>query len=134
TRLARVLRSGTVLFADNAHRVDAWSAAVLEKNRAEGAIVRAFEHPTPGAVEVPALSEEDLRPLFAGPDRIFHLREDGARELWRRTGGLPGLVAAEIAAWVRAGVAHRADGLVVVTREALNRFGGGLSVGDELLL
>src|SRR5262249_8186989 len=49
----------------------------------------------------------DLRRLFAGPDRIFHLREDAALHLWERTSGIPEQVDAELDAWVRLGIARR---------------------------
>lgn len=67
------------------------------------------------------LAEEDLRALFAGPDRLFHLREDAARALWARTAGIPERVEEEIAAWVRAGLARRDADLLVMDRDAIER-------------
>lgn len=129
-RVVQFLRSGDVLLVDDAERVDRWSAEILDSARSEGSIVRAISREVEDAVRLRALTEEELRPLFAGPDRIFHLREDGARELWRRTGGLPARVATEIAAWVRAGLAHYLDDQLVVRRGILDRLRGGLPVGD----
>src|SRR5262249_51564301 len=57
----------------------------------------------PGAA---ALDEAAMRALFFGPDRILHLREDGARLLVSRTGGDPARVRHELHAWVRAGLAR----------------------------
>ena len=134
SRLEARLAAGLVLVADDAERLDRWSAEVVAHCRAAGAILRATGSPATDCVRLAELTEEDLRPLFAGPDRIFHLREDGARELWRRTGGLPARIANEIAAWVRAGIAHWEADRVAMRRETLNRLRGGQPVGDELLL
>ena len=128
------LRDGTVVVVDDAERIDRWSADAIEHCRGAGTVLRVTASPAAGAVVLAELSEEDLRPLFAGPDRIFHFREDGAHELWRRTGGLPSRIATELAAWVRAGLAHWDAEHVVIRREALHRLRGGQSVGDELLL
>ncbi len=67
------------------------------------------------------LREEELRGLFHGPDVLLHLREDGARELWRRTGGWPGLLAAELDAWSRAGLGWWEERLYTVRRSDLAR-------------
>jgi hypothetical protein len=67
-----------------------------------------------------AVAEAALRPLFAGPDRLFHLREDAARELWTRTQGRPDRIAAEVAAWVHGGLARRDGERLVVDRDALD--------------
>ena len=80
------LRSG--LAADVTFQFDSTGAG--------GGIVRAVAERTPDCTQLERLDEPSLRDLFAGPDRIFHLREDGARELHRRTGGLPSRVAAEV--------------------------------------
>ncbi len=133
-RIEVQLRAGVVVVVDDSDRADRWSAAALEACRSAGTVIRATDSPTDDVVRLAELAESDLRPLFAGPDRIFHFREDGAHELWRRTGGLPARIATEIAAWVRAGIAHWENDLVVIRRDALNRLRGGQSVGDELLL
>jgi eukaryotic-like serine/threonine-protein kinase len=133
-RLRRELRAGAVVCADDAERLDRWSAAALERGRGAGTVVRVTNTPAPDGIVLSELSESDLRELFAGPDRIFHLREDGARELAMRTGGLPARIVVEIAAWARAGFAHWSDGRVVVRRQSLDRLRGGLTLGDELLL
>jgi Protein kinase domain len=66
------------------------------------------------------VAEAQLCALFAGPDRLFHLREDAARELWTRTQGHPDRIAVEVAAWVRDGLARRDGERLVVDRDALD--------------
>lgn len=78
--------------------------------------------------EGPAATEEELRSLFHGPDAFLHLREDAARELWRRTGGWPGWVHAELAGWLSAGLAHWRDDGVALARAELDRLIAGLVV------
>lgn len=56
------------------------------------------------AVELAPLTEADLRELFWGPDKVLHLREDGAAELYRRSGGHPGRVDAVVADWLGRGL------------------------------
>ncbi|AUX45386.1 uncharacterized protein SOCE26_068680 [Sorangium cellulosum] len=74
------------------------------------------------------LDEAALRALFAGPDRLFHLREDAARALWARTEGEPARVADEVMAWVRAGLARWDQDLLVMSRDAIDRLEAGLLV------
>ncbi len=74
------------------------------------------------------LSEAALRDLFSGPDRLFHLREDGARELFRRTLGAPQHTSNEVGAWVRAGLAEWNNDVLDIDRRALDRLRGGLQV------
>ncbi|MDF1798654.1 MAG: protein kinase [Planctomycetota bacterium] len=80
------------------------------------------------ALGLDPLGAHDLCALFAGPDRVFHLCEDGARELWRRTEGHPARVTTEVAAWLRAGLARWSGAKLVVRRQALGRLGMGLEV------
>jgi len=134
SRVAARLAEGVIVVADDSDRLDRWSAATLQSCRGAGAVLRVTDSPQDGCIRLAELSEEELRPLFAGPDRIFHLREDGAHELWRRTGGVPARIATEIAAWARAGLAHWEGGLVVVRRDTLHRMREGQTIGDELLL
>jgi hypothetical protein len=122
-RLVTLLADGAVIVADDAESLDYWTRSLLARCRGRGAIVRAAEE---GEVHLRPLSEADLRPLFRGPDRLLHLQEDGARELYRRTGGVPGRVAAEVAAWVSAGLAELEDGQVVAERGAVDRLSSGL--------
>lgn len=71
------------------------------------------------------LSEVELRALFAGPDRIFHLREDPAKELFLRTAGVRSRVFAELGAWERAKLAHRVGLRYRVNRDAIARLAAG---------
>ncbi len=132
-RFFDALQSGAVFLVDEPQSVDPWSQSAIDRGRSEGSVVRVIEAPTAGCVRLGSLSAQDLRPLFAGPSRILHIPEDAADELWRRTGGVPGNVAAEISAWVRHGFAHWVDGRIEIERTALNRLHDGLPVGGALL-
>ncbi|MCB9785270.1 MAG: protein kinase [Deltaproteobacteria bacterium] len=115
------LERGVVVVADDAERLDRWTAACVERCRPSGPVLSAHVAPRPGALRLEALSEEELRPLFAGPDRVLHRREDGARLLWERTRGHVGAVAAEVDEWVgSAAAAWEPEGLLV-THTALAR-------------
>lgn len=130
-KLRDELASGTVVVADDETTIDAWSRAVLLRALDAGAVVVASVSPATTGAEVvrPArLDEAALRDLFAGHDRLFHLREDAAKVLFSRTGGVPGRVEQEIDAWVRAGLARRLDGRIVVERDDLERLGSGMRV------
>jgi hypothetical protein len=126
-RLRAALAEGAIVFADDAERLDPVSAAVLDSCRAaRGTIVRALLSPPPGAgpediAELSPLDEAALRLLFAGPDRLFHFREDAARLLRARTEGRPALVEAEVTLWTRLGLARWAGAVLAVDRDSLSR-------------
>ncbi|AUX48857.1 uncharacterized protein SOCE26_104000 [Sorangium cellulosum] len=134
------LAAGAVLVADDAERLDPWSSAALARCREAGAVIRAFRDEradgaaadgaaaADAALRLGPLDERALRPLFAGPDRLFHLREDAARALWERSAGLPARVAAEVDAWVRAGFGRWDDARLVVERDTLDRLQSGLPI------
>lgn len=130
--LRAALDEGMVLIVDDAERVDAWSRAVIDRCRAgAGVVVRALPAAEAGApkdagITLSPLKEAELRPLFAGPDRLFHLREDAARLLWERTEGLPARVAAEVALWVRLGLCRWDGPALVIDRTALSFLISGL--------
>ncbi len=128
-RLAALLAGAAALFVDDAEEVDAWSAAAIERALPLGAVTRALRAPAARragrSVTLGALSCDDLAELFHGPERVFHLPSDAARALWTRTGGLAARVSAEVAAWVRAGVARWEGSRLKVDRRSLD----GLALG-----
>ncbi|WP_437586794.1 protein kinase domain-containing protein [Sorangium sp. So ce1000] len=132
--LRSVLARGVVVLADDAEGLDRWSAAVLDRVRSgRGTIVRALLAAPSGAREEAAdvvwlgpLDETALRPLFAGPDRLLHLREDAARALWERTEGLPLWIEAEVTLWVRLGLARWDSGQLRIDRDGLVRLNAGM--------
>jgi len=73
-----------------------------------------------------AVDRRGLERLFAGPERLFHLRSDLARELSRRGHGAPRRTAEVLSAWIRHGVARWDRGALLVTRHDLSRLQGGL--------
>ncbi len=127
-RVTAELDGGAVLLVDGAAEIDLWSLRVV---RALGDEVRVVETAEAGddrdAIELGPIARDALGPLFHGPDRLLHLREDAAEQLWLRTGGLAARVAAETDAWVRTGMAFWEDGRLRVTRPALNGLQTGAS-------
>lgn len=127
-RLRETLLGGTVLLVDDAEELDHWSASLLDQLKDEGAIVRTWRDGPRDCVTLPPLEERDLIELFHGPDQLLHLREDGARALFERTGGTPGRMVQEVAAWVDNGLATWRDRRLVLDRTALDRLEGGVAV------
>ncbi|MCE9637837.1 MAG: serine/threonine protein kinase [Planctomycetes bacterium] len=80
-----------------------------------------FLHPPPPVRRGPRWTETALRERFHGPDRILHLREDAAAEVFRRTGGRRAAVERELRSFVRSGFAIDDGGLLRVTRDSLER-------------
>ena len=93
-----------------------------------GCVIRVVEQPEPTSIRIQPLDRQALRELFGGTDRIFHLREDSARELHRRTRGWQLRVVEELSAWVRAGLAQVEERAVVIERGALDLLAGGFRV------
>ena len=90
--VSRVLAEGRILVADSG--LDGESTALLDGLGDTPGLVRAVEADGPAAtVTLAPWSEAQLRPLFAGPDRVLHLVEDPARLLFARTQGRRGVVA-----------------------------------------
>lgn len=129
------LGRGVHLLVDDFERFDRWSRRVLDRIATEarsghgGALV-VVGPPKANAttVQLGALCEDELANLFEGPDRLFHLREDGARELVRRTGGWPARVTDELAAWQRAGLVRRTESGFAIGRRELARLANGFRV------
>ena len=69
----------------------------------------------------PVDDPDDLRPLFAGPDRLLHIPTDAALLLWRRTSGHVPAIADELSRWVRNGFAQMDDGSLRLARDDLAR-------------
>jgi eukaryotic-like serine/threonine-protein kinase len=143
-RLSNSLAAGLVLLVDDAERVDPPSASVLLRCRAAGAVIEAWrdeegaggpDHRTEGPGDVVLLrpfAPADLEPLFAGPERLFHLRSDAARVLHARAGGLAASVAAEVAAWIRSGIARHDGALLLIDRDGIDRLIGGLPLARDM--
>jgi serine/threonine-protein kinase len=112
------LSAGVVLVVDDHHTLDRASARMVARCAAEGSWLTAGVGP---GLALAPLSADDLGALFVGPDRLLHLREDGARLLWERTEGVPARVFAELEAWERSGLAHRDGERWSVRRGELER-------------
>ncbi len=76
----------------------------------------------------PSVDEAALRELFAGPDRLLHLKEDAARALFARTDGAPARVLDEVTAWTRAGLARWDLDKLAIDRDAIDRLEYGVRV------
>ncbi|MDI1432972.1 protein kinase domain-containing protein [Polyangium sorediatum] len=72
-----------------------------------------------------------LQAVFSGPNRLLYLQEDAARVLFARTAGEPALVARELEAWVRAGLARWDGERVAMDREAIEVLEAGLVVAPH---
>jgi len=91
-------------------------------------VIRVLDHADAATIRIRPLSRDALEALFAGSNRIFHLREDAARELHRRTKGWQLRVAEELSAWLRAGLAQVEEGAIVLERGAIDLLGSGFRV------
>ena len=135
--LEAALGRGALLVCDDFESQDRWTRELLREHAGAwlpGGLLVAGRAPGVGGevFQLRALGETDLLDLFAGPDRIFHVRADGARELFRRTSGWPGRVASEVAVWERAGLARWSGSELVVDRTALGRLSLGLAVSPAV--
>ncbi len=64
---------------------------------------------------------DQLRALFAGPDRLFHLAEDAAQLLFELSGGSAERVRLELAEWIRTGAATQVDDLIHIDHRGIER-------------
>ncbi len=118
------LRGGAVVVAEHVEAIDRWSRGVLDRVRGEGLVMRGFvarEGLPTDAIEAHPLDDASLRALIAGPDRILHLKEDGARLLRARTGGHALGVEREVRRWLRAGLARWDGSSLTLRRDDLAR-------------
>ena len=131
-QLDQLLASGIVLLVDEGHRIDQWSADVIEQARGGGVVIRVALERREGAHLLKPLSASALRVLFRGCDRVFHIREDAAEQLFLRTDGIPELVHEELAAWERAGLCERSGGLWSIKRSAIDQLSVGFETASSL--
>ncbi|MEQ1571866.1 MAG: serine/threonine-protein kinase, partial [Myxococcota bacterium] len=76
-----------------------------------------------------AARPEDLRPLFHGSDGFGQAQQDAAHVLFERTAGRRERVGAELAGWIRAGLAHWQAERVAIDAVAVERLRAGLRLG-----
>lgn len=133
--LATILAQGCVIIADDESRLDRHSRAALERARSLGSVLRSFavEYENAvverdDAVVLEPWTELHVRELFVQGDRLFHLCEDAARELFMRTRGLPLRIFRELAAWERAGMVQKVGSQWLASREALDHLAAGRMV------
>ena len=95
------LAAGDVLVVDVTDGIDAWSLSLVAHTRDAGAVIRVVD--SPGAVRLERVDATALAPLFHGPDRVLHLREDAVLLLAARTDRLAGRISDELARWIDLG-------------------------------
>ncbi len=119
---------GDVVLVDDAAQLDFSTRAILGVD--SGAMVGAPDGTAePLVLDLRPLPESALSALFAGPERVHHLKPDAARLLHARTGGVPGSIVEEISMW-EAGALVRWDGAVLrMDRDAIEHLEAGLAVG-----
>ena len=124
------LDEGAIVIADDADAMRHPLAEALARCRDAGSVLRAFtEAPDHAeAIALTPLDEADLIPLFAGTSRLFHVPEDAARVLHRRTHGVPARVVDDVAGWVHAGLARWDDDRVRLDRDVIERLEAGLVI------
>ena len=130
SRIREAMRGGAVFLIDGAERVDPATRAIFD-GLAEGGVARAVipsARRGERAVSLRPWTEEALRPLFEGVERLLHAPSDAARLLHQRTGGLASRVAAELGSWLRSGVVRRRGEAFLVEREALAQIAAGMRV------
>jgi len=91
-------------------------------------VIRVVEQPQADSIRIEPLQREALKALFRGSDRIFHLREDSARELYRRTNGWQVRIVDELSAWMRAGLALVEERAILIDRASLDLLASGFRV------
>ncbi len=106
--------------------VDHWTKTVLSESRSMGAILCSQLSRQGGPLKEEAesirllpLEASDLKELFIGPERLWHLRTDAAFFLRAQTGGHPAYVVSELESWVGSGLAQREGARYSVSREGL---------------
>ena len=134
--VSALLRSGAFVLVDDWDRFDALSAQVLDRALAGGGVARTIVDGD-ATTRLEGLAEVTLRGLFHGPQRLLHLPEDAAHQLWVRTNGLPSAVFEELASWQRAGIATREGTRFRLHRDGIARLQTGVrgvSTGSSLAL
>lgn len=112
---AERLDAGVVLVVDPPSAVDRWSREMLLE--IGGPILGLG-----GAlVELAPLTEEAIRDLFHGPDRVLHYRDDGAAALFHRTRGNAARIAEHVSAWIEGGLAVLDGGRIRITADQTQR-------------
>jgi len=91
-------------------------------------VIRVVESPAADSICVRPLDQDALKSLFRGTDRIFHLLEDSARELYRRTRGWQIRIIEELSAWLRAGLARVEERAIAIDRDSLDLLASGFRV------
>jgi hypothetical protein len=127
--------AGAVVIADDADALAPEVQAALARCREAGTVLRAFagEPPTgAAAVALGPLDEPSLRQLFVGAERLFHIPEDAARVLHRRTDGLPARLADDVAGWVQAGLARWDGDRIALDRDMIERLEAGLVITPQV--
>jgi hypothetical protein len=120
--VAAVVDRLLALAPEDRPRSAAEAASLLREGGAARAASEQIALPDPAGGEL--LTEARLRDLFAGPDRVLHLREDAARILFARTSGEPSRVRRELDAWVGAGLARHNGETLAVDRATLDQLQG----------
>ncbi len=125
-RLHTRLRAGVIVVADDADRLDPWTARLLESLRGEGIVIRTGV--ATGDLALAPLTASELEALFVGPEVIHFLRSDAAELLFHRAGSGPRQILDLLHCWIRAGIAHWEGERVHISREVLDRLRAGLRV------
>ena len=68
-------------------------------------------------------TQEEIEALFCGPDLFLHLREDAAAILYAETRGWRSEIVRELGRWLRQGLVHYREGLLSVSRVAIDHLG-----------
>lgn len=114
TTLRARFAGGLVIVVDPPDIADRWSATMLSE--VPGPVLGLGE-----SITIAPLSETDLRDAFLGPDKVLHLRVDAARELYRRSRGLPARVTTVLSEWIDAGLCRMELDRIRITRADVER-------------